>query len=132
MSKMWKGPCAELLATHANPIATRLHRRAGERLISYDINHEGTLATVYRLEKRGKEWFRIDLGVARGGDPMNTFINASLYYTEHDQELFSLIARHIEARTDDVIGTLREISKNLGIVIEDIGDCLSSLASRYV
>lgn len=132
MSKMWKGPCEALTATYSCSIASRLHRRAGEQLIAYDTNHAGTLANVYRLEKRGDQWFRIDLGTVEGCDPMNTFINASLAYTEHDQELFSLIARDIERRTDDVLGTLHEISKKLGIVIEDIGDCVASLAPRYV
>jgi hypothetical protein len=132
MSKMWKGPCAELLATYANPIATRLHRRAGEQLISYDTNHAGTIANVYRLEKRGDQWFRIDLGTVEGGDPMNTFINASLAYTEHDHELFSLIARHLGARTDEVLTILHDCGKKLDSALADLGDSIASLAQRYV
>lgn len=132
MSKMWKGDCEELKATYADPIATRLHRRAGEQLIAYRVDHSGRRAEVYRMEKRGDQWYFIDLGVVEGGDPMNTFINAALAYTKHDHELFSLIARHIERRTDDVLSTLRDIGNKLGGVCDDLGDCVESLARRYV
>jgi hypothetical protein len=132
MSKMWKGECDELRATYANPIATRLHRRAGEQLIAYRTDHSGRRAEVYRMEKRGDQWYFVDLGVVEGGDPMNTFINASLAYTEHDHELFSLIARHLGARTDEVLTILHDCGKKLDSALADLGDSIASLAQRYV
>jgi hypothetical protein len=132
MSKTWEGPSEALKATASCSIASRLHRRAGEQLIAYDTDSQGTLATVYRLEKRAGEWFRHDLGIVKGGDPMNTIINVALAHTRHDHELFSLIARHIERRTEDVIAALRYCSKKLDSTLTDLGDSVESLARRYV
>lgn len=126
MSKMWKGPCEALTATYSCSIASRLHRRAGEQLIAYDTNHAGTLANVYRLEKRGDQWFRIDLGAVEGADPMNTFINAALAYTRHDQELFSLISRQIERRMESLIATLRYLDRT----VDEVADTLSLACNR--
>lgn len=128
MSKMWKGPCDALRATYSDPLASRLHRRAGEQLIAYDINHAGTLATVYRVEKRGGEWYRIDLGSVQGADPMNTYINVALAYTSHDQELFALIAEQICRRADEVTSIARLLAK----VVAEAEDTLSLAATLNV
>jgi hypothetical protein len=112
-------------------LAARFHRRAGEQLIAYDVDNSGTLATVYRLEKRNGEWFRVDLGAVRGSDPMNTVINVALGYTKHDHELFGLIATQIERRTDEVTSSLRYLNNKLPVALEDIEIAHASLA-RYV
>jgi hypothetical protein len=128
MSMMWKGPSRALKATFANPIAVRLHRRAGEQHIAYDLDYEGRSAQVYRLTRHVTGiWVRSSAGTVTGGDPMNTIINVSLALTKHDAELFALIAQHITERTDEITADLRRLDS----VLEEVEDTLS-LAVRSV
>jgi len=131
MSKFWRGPTEALKATYADSIASRLHRRAGEQRIAYETDHTGRTAKVWRVEKRGEQWYQIDLGTVRGDDPMNTFINVALAYTDHDPELFSLIGRQLERRTDEILSSLSDLDKRLPVALEDIEIAHASLA-HYV
>lgn len=132
MSKMWRGPCEAVKASYMNPIATRLHRRAGEQSIFYDISHDGRSSKAWRLEKRGDTWHEIPLGAVEGGDPLNTYINASLEFTKHDAELYSLIARDLAARTDDLVSRFADAGKRLSNACDDLAGMISRLAPRYV
>ncbi len=131
---MWKGPSAALRATYADPVASRLHRRAGEQGIAYNtLDHEGLSVEVFRMIRRDDgTYFCPVLGQAHGGDPMNTFINAALQYTEHDAELFALIARDIERRENEIHTIWRGLSKKLEVMADTISDSLVSLRCRHV
>lgn len=128
MTRMWKGPCEAVKAALADPIAIRLHRRAGEQMVFCKVADDGRSALVFRLQ-RG---FQSILGIAQGRDPLDTIVNVALEFTEHDPELFGLIAALIERRTDEVTSDLAVLSKKLGHAIDDFTEAYQSLAQRYV
>jgi hypothetical protein len=121
---LWTGPSAEVTAALGNPVALKLHRRAGRQSIAYNLSHNGRTAEVFRMEKSRGQWFLVPLGTARGADPLDTFLNAALEYTEHDDELVELATALIEQRIEALAPAFAAVEKRANTVLSDLRSIL--------
>lgn len=133
MSKMWTGPSEDYRLALTDPVAVRLHRRAGEQGIAYNIANNGRSAEVFRMVKvRDGLWNLPVLGTVEGDDAIHCCINAALEYTEHDPELFSLIARDIDRRTTEILSGIHGAIKRVTGIADTLEDAMAPIRSRYV
>lgn len=130
---MWKGPSEEYIFALRDPIASRLARKPGERLIAFKIGEDERQAHVYRLEKIAPgNWRSVTLGYVQGGDVLNVYVNVALEYLPLDAELISLIGRHIERRAGWIDTALHGQMKSLEGIANTISDSLTTLRRRHV
>jgi hypothetical protein len=122
MSRIWRGPSPDLVATYTDPVCQRLHRRAGERGICYEPSDDGRSATVFAMRTIGDRTVVRPIGAVTGADAIDTFINANLKYVETDDEILGLIGLLIARRRESVIAQLTAVIRRIAPAIE----------SRYV
>lgn len=132
MSLLWRGPSSEVTAALGNPVALKLHRRAGKQSIAYNIAHNGRSAEVFRMEKSRGNWHLVPLGTAHGADPLDTYLVAAFEFTEHDDELVELATAVIEQRIDGLAPDFAALDKRAGAILSDLSAIVSEVASRHV
>lgn len=125
MSKMWKGPCAELKADYDDHLAQRLHRRASRLLISYTAAHDGRSAEVRQLWKRGEDYYYDVLGRVQGGDVPNLWLNIHLRYTPFDAELFEIASAMILRRAEQLAGRMGGAVKRIEGQLDELAEVMS-------
>lgn len=124
MSLLWRGPSAEVIDAMCNPVALKMHRRAGQQSVAYRLSRDGRTAEVFRMEKSRGQWFFVPLGTVRGADPLDTFLNAALEYTEHDDELVELATALIEQRIEALAPAFAAVEKRANTVLSDLRSIL--------
>lgn len=124
MSKLWKGPCAELKADYDDLLARRLHRRASRLLISYRAEHDGRSAQVFRIEERRDGWYQIPIGVAYGGDVPNLWLNIHLAHTPLDAELFEIASTMILRRAESCLDRIADLRKGIETQLDDLAETM--------
>lgn len=132
MSMLWKGPSREVTVALGNPIAIKLHRRAGRQGVAYNISHDGRTAEVFRIEGSNGRYRFVPLGTVQGADPLDAYLAAALAFTEHDAELVELATGLIEQRIEALAPALAAVNKQAATVLSDLSAVLSEVASRHV
>ncbi len=126
MSKLWKGPSAEVTAALGDSLANRLHRRAGRQNIFYNITHDGRTAEVFRIERQGAGRYSfVPLGTAHGDDPLDTFLDAAFSFTPFDTELVDLASELIERRVTALSPAFAAVEKRVNAILSDLGVLLT-------
>lgn len=123
MTRMWRGPNAELRQAQNDPLYAEIWRRCGRLGVSAQTDTEtGTRAEVFTVKPasgRCGTLFRHDLGEASGPDPWATALHVALKFTPLDAELISQYGRYLDRQLDDLGFTLRQVLK-LDVPIEDL------------
>lgn len=127
MPKIWRGPCAELIADSARHLSNRLHRRASRYAISYTPALDGRSAEVSRIEQRRDGWYAVPLGATHGQDVLNLWLNIALEHTPFDAELAEIMFEAVLTRAESLADDLRAFVKQLGGRLDDLSDALASV-----
>ena len=113
MTRMWRGPCADLKSASTDPLWAAIHRRNGRLGISCNVALDGRSAEFFRIEKRGGDFYQFDLGRVEGGDPMFTVLHGSHEFTPLDPELIELHHAYIERQAEQIVADSRLIAQKL-------------------
>lgn len=124
---LWDGPSPELIASCTNPVASALHARARKVGLCYEANHKGTRVVVSRLEGGNGRHTMTKIDEVEGADPLDTFLNVALKYTDLDDELLRLATTLIEQRIDALSPAFGEAEKRIESVLREITSTLGAL-----
>lgn len=118
MTRMWRGPAAELKEAQADPLWAAIHRRGGRLGVACNVESDGRTADFWRVEKRGADFYQVELGRVRGADPYMTVLNGYRRWTPLDAELVSLNVRYLEREALAIVADCRLVVSKLEQAVE--------------
>lgn len=118
MARMWRGPSAEMKAAEADPLWAKLHRRNGRLGIFCDVDNAGRIASFFRVAQQRGEFYRHELGVVEGADPMLSVLRGSHEFTPLDGDLIQLHHAYLERLAEDIVLDGNSVVSKLGQAVD--------------
>ena len=122
MSKMWKGPTAEMQRANNDPLFTWIVRRCGKLNVNMSMTLDGRHAEVFTVQPAGGRCgtlFRNDIGEADGPDPWATALHVALAHTPLDADLLQQYGHYLDREIDEISKVLGRVLK-LDVEVEDL------------
>lgn len=118
MTRLWRGPSAELKATSSDPLWAAIHRRGGRLNVACHVEHDGRSATFFRIEKVRGDFLQFDLGRVQGRDPYSTVLEGYRRFTPLDTELLQQNHSYVERLAENVVLDGNSLVRKLGRAVD--------------